>query len=181
MKSKKGEVVELNSHRSGSTPKNGRVTTPLRKKRLFEEAIRNQRDLLDTDQDGKLSIDEVLAAGRRLGLSDEETKTFYDSLDGDHDGNLTETETKKSWTGSFLLFNIIVAPILLIVMSFILGGILVGVEGWTWIDGFYFIAQDVTCLANPLFAPDEKLATATELVQIIVSVIARENPPSNKV
>ena len=50
MKSKKGEVVELNSHRSGSTPKNGRVTTPLRKKRLFEEAIRNQRDLLDTDQ-----------------------------------------------------------------------------------------------------------------------------------
>jgi hypothetical protein len=76
-----------------------------------------------------------------------------------------------SQTLSFLVFNFMIAPLCLFIICIILGGILAAVEGWSFLNGFYFIANDVTG-TGPFFSDPGEISVFGEIMEIIISVIA---------
>jgi Ca2+-binding EF-hand superfamily protein len=53
-------------------------------------------DVADTDNSGRLSVNEMIAAQTRAGITEEETRRMFDALDSDHDGEVTRDEYAKA-------------------------------------------------------------------------------------
>ncbi|MBM7774175.1 Ca2+-binding EF-hand superfamily protein [Actinokineospora baliensis] len=49
-------------------------------------------DLADKDNSGQLSVEEMIAAQTRSGISEQETRRMFDALDTDHDGSVQRDE-----------------------------------------------------------------------------------------
>ncbi|GAA3030383.1 EF-hand domain-containing protein [Actinokineospora globicatena] len=49
-------------------------------------------DLADKDGSGRLSVQEMIAAQSRSGISEQETRRMFDALDADHDGEVHRDE-----------------------------------------------------------------------------------------
>jgi Ca2+-binding EF-hand superfamily protein len=53
-------------------------------------------DLADKDKSGKLTVDEMIAAQSKAGISEEETRQMFDKLDTDDDGYVTRDEYEEA-------------------------------------------------------------------------------------
>lgn len=72
---------------------------------------------------------------------------------------------------AFLIFVIIVVPVLVIVLSLFFGLILAEVEGWPIVDGFYYVTSMLCGLPAPLtdVEPD---STEGKIMDIIIAIWA---------
>ena len=70
---------------------------------------------------------------------------------------------------AFLIFVIIVVPVLVIVLSLFFGLILAEVEGWPIVDGFYYVTSMLCGLPEPLtdVQPD---STEGKIMDIIIAI-----------
>ena len=109
-----------------------------------------------------------------MGLREDLTADLFRELDRDKDGFLSSAELRKSSLASFLLFNIILAPGYLLLTCLCLGAILADIEGWTILQGFYYVACNVTGI-GPFFVP-EALSDFGEAVVVATSIIACKSP-----
>ncbi|NUT48064.1 MAG: EF-hand domain-containing protein [Saccharothrix sp.] len=62
-------------------------------------------DAADRDNDGKISLDEMIAAQSRSGMSEQESRQVFDKLDGDHDGYVSRDEFGKATRDFYLSDN----------------------------------------------------------------------------
>jgi hypothetical protein len=72
---------------------------------------------------------------------------------------------------AFLVFVIIVVPVLVLIVSLFFGLILAEVEGWSIIDGFYYVTSMLCGLPEPLtdVEPD---STEGKIMDIIIAIWA---------
>lgn len=53
-------------------------------------------------------------------------------------------------TCGFLAFLFIITPVTMFVLTWIIGAVMAGIEGWSLHDGYYFMAASMASLANPV-------------------------------
>lgn len=53
-------------------------------------------------------------------------------------------------TCGFLAFLFIITPVTMFVLTWIIGALMAGIEGWSLLDGYYFMAASMASLANPV-------------------------------
>jgi hypothetical protein len=70
-----------------------------------------------------------------------------------------------------LLLLVVVCPLLVIVTSFALGANLAGVEGWSVMDGFYYVLGTMTGQPNP-FVSNSPSTTFGKSIDIVYSIYA---------
>jgi len=88
---------------------------------------------------------EAKKVGLRLGFSETQVDALLNDLDQDGNGYLDRLELpRKSSVSAFLLFNFLAAPIMLFTVFIALGALLAVIEGWTFLDGFYFVGCNVS-------------------------------------
>jgi len=98
----------------------------------------------DTESDG-MPIAEAKKVGLRLGFSEAQVGVLIRDLDKDANGQITKHELpRKSSIKAFLLFNFVAAPIMLFIVCIVLGALLAAIEGWSFLDGFYFVGCDIS-------------------------------------
>ena len=73
--------------------------------------------------------------------------------------------------GIFFLFVFVVVPVIVLAVAFIFGLILAEVEGWSIIDGFYYITSMLCGLPNPL-TDVEPESTSGKIVDIVIAIWA---------
>ena len=78
----------------------------------------------------------------------------------------------SSTVSSFIAFNFIVAPVVILGASLALGALLAYFEGWTFVHGFYFVAQAMAGV-GPFWVPDPaSLTLFTEVCEILIAITA---------
>ena len=88
---------------------------------------------------------EARKVGLRLGFPETQVDALISDLDQNGDGLLDMHELpRKSSVAAFLLFNFLAAPMMLLIVSVSLGALLATFEGWTFLDGFYFVGCNIS-------------------------------------
>ena len=84
---------------------------------------------------------------------------------------MTSTNNSSS-LHAFLLFNFLLAPILVLIICVILGGLLSVCEGWPFKDGFYFVSGSVSGANGFTKNSEEELTIVGEILEILISITA---------
>ena len=129
---------------------------------------------LDANNDGTLDPSEAIAAiVKGLGMSEIQARRVFDSLDLNKDGRISRSEARKSTVFSFIVFNFLVAPSMVFIVCMVLGFVLALAEGWEPLQGFYFVACNVTG-AGPFWSPKDNtdLSVFGEVMEIIISIVS---------
>ena len=73
---------------------------------------------------------------------------------------------------SFLIFNFLIAPVLILLICVVLGALLAVCEGWPFKDGYYFVAGSISGAAGFTKGSHDDLTIIGEILEILISITA---------
>ena len=100
------------------------------------------------------------------------TRTTTTTTEGEAAADGDRSGRRRVPISSFLIFNFLVAPVLVLLICVVLGALLAACEGWPFKDGYYLVAGSISGAAGFTNGSEDELTIIGEILEILISITA---------